>query len=249
MKNNITRLLNSAFFFYLFHLALSTGALTATGTQSPIPDTIWNAMVGKSWHANLNCPSGNCRCPKRQDLTYLKIPYKDISGKEQIGEMITSKRSGEEILRVFSKLFDADFRIFRMDLVHKYNGNDNASMFANNTSAFNCRLTSSGSRLSDHSSGEAIDVNPLQNPYVRNDVVLPRAGFAFRKPSVHKRDSWRLKLILKELGSSYIGKPERAGIVVDDDVVVRAFDAIGWKWGGRWPGPAKDYQHFSKSGN
>jgi hypothetical protein len=31
-------------------------------------------------------------------------------------------------------------------------------------------------------------------------------------------------------------------------VVVRAFAAIGWEWGGDWYSP-KDYQHFSQSGD
>ena len=41
--------------------------------------------------------------------------------------------------------------------------------------------------------------------------------------------------------------PYRPGMAVESGVVVRAFDSVGWSWGGRWSG-VRDYQHFSASG-
>ncbi|MFW6031301.1 MAG: M15 family metallopeptidase [Myxococcota bacterium] len=97
-------------------------------------------------------------------------------------------------------------------------------MEANNTSAFNCRRMTSGSRWSEHAYGTAIDVNPIQNPYVRGAVVQPPAGEAYVDRTATRKGMLRA------------GGP-----------VVGAFAEAGWKWGGEWR-TMKDYQHFSVSG-
>jgi hypothetical protein len=107
-----------------------------------------------------------------------------------------------------------------MERVEAYGGDDDASMAADNTSAFNCREITGGGAFSNHSWGTAIDVNPLENPYVKGDVVLPDAGAAYLDRS-----------------------DVRPGMIVDGDVVVTAFAAIGFEWGGDW-NRLKDYQHF-----
>jgi hypothetical protein len=126
---------------------------------------------------------------------------------------------------VFRLLFDARFPIRQMVLVDEYGGSDDRSVQANNTSAFNCRAVTGGTNWSQHSYGAAIDINPLQNPYVYSDghVSDPRAVPYLDRSNV------------------------RPGMIVEGDVVVRAFDAIGWDWGGRWSS-IKDYQHFSATG-
>ena len=52
-------------------------------------------------------------------------------------------------------------------------------MAADNTSGFNCRFVGGTSRWSMHAYGEAIDVNPVENPYVRGRTVSPPAGRAY----------------------------------------------------------------------
>jgi len=98
-------------------------------------------------------------------------------------------------------------------------------MAANNTSAFNCRAVTGGSAWSQHSYGWAIDINPVQNPYVTSSgTVLPPAG------------------------AQYVDRSQKAkGMIRAGDVVVKAFAAIGWGWGGYWSS-TKDYQHFSATG-
>jgi hypothetical protein len=96
-------------------------------------------------------------------------------------------------------------------------------MAANNTSAFNCRSVTGGGGFSEHSYGTAIDLNPVQNPYLSGALVLP------------------------EQGRPYIGRPSSPGVIHAGDAVVNAFAGIGWKWGGYWNSPT-DYQHFSASG-
>jgi hypothetical protein len=95
----------------------------------------------------------------------------------------------------------------------------------NNTGAFACRAAvNSNGQLSQHAFGLAIDVNSFQNPYVKDDLVLP------------------------ELASAYLDRRDvRAGMIEPDDVVVSAFAEIGWEWGGDWR-TLKDYQHFSLNG-
>jgi hypothetical protein len=111
-----------------------------------------------------------------------------------------------------------------MELVDVYGGDDDRSMEANNTSAFNCRRVTGGTSFSQHSYGTAIDLNPLPNPYVRGDTVLPPAGRA------------------------YLDRTDvRQGMIVDPGPVVGAFAVIGWEWGGNFTA-LKDYQHFSENG-
>jgi poly-gamma-glutamate synthesis protein (capsule biosynthesis protein) len=99
-------------------------------------------------------------------------------------------------------------------------------MEADNTSAFNCRFVAGTQRWSMHAYGRAIDINPVENPYVSGSHVSPPAGAPFADRS---RDA--------------------AGMIHAGDAVVRAFKRrAGWKWGGSWPGGTRDYQHFSSNG-
>lgn len=128
-------------------------------------------------------------------------------------------------MSVFAQLFAVRFPIERMELVDAYEGNDDRSMVANNTSAFNCReVAGSPGVLSQHSRGTAIDVNPLINPWVHAGKVDPPEGTQY----ADRTKSWK-------------------GAIYADDVVVRAFASIGWGWGGYWPG-SYDYQHFAAGG-
>jgi hypothetical protein len=111
-----------------------------------------------------------------------------------------------------------------MRLVDAYGADDFRSIEADNTSAFNCRFVDGTSRWSEHAYGRAIDVNPLENPYVSG-------GRTSHRRSVPYLDRTR----------------RRPGMAVEGGPLVRAFDAIGWGWGGRWSSPV-DYQHFSASG-
>ena len=118
------------------------------------------------------------------------------------------------------------FPIRQIQRIEAYGGDDDASMAADNTSAFNCRFAQAAGpkRWSEHAYGRAIDVNPVENPYVEGARVSPPSGRAFANRS-----------------------RSRPGMAVTGGVLVRAFAARGWSWGGRWTG-TPDYQHFSTSG-
>ena len=185
------------------------------GTVSRITPAIRDRMTS-SWRPG-------CPVPLR-DLRYLEVSRWGYDGKARIGELVVRRAHAWPMVGVFRKLFRARFPIRRMRLVDEYGADDNASMAANNTSAFNCRLATGGSSWSEHAYGRAIDINPIQNPYVKGGTVLPPAGRRF------------------------VDRKRKAqGMIHHGDVVVRAFAAIGWEWGGHWSS-LKDYQHFSSTG-
>jgi len=161
------------------------------------------------------CPVGPAQ------LRTVRVSYWDFAGAPQTGALVVASNQARAIAGVFRRLWDARFPIRRLRPVSEYRGSDDASMAADNTSAFNCRFVGGTSRWSTHAYGGAIDVNPVENPYVRGSTVSPEAGRAYLDRS-----------------------PYRKGMAVPGGVLVRAFAAAGWKWGASFG----DYQHFSTTG-
>jgi hypothetical protein len=154
-------------------------------------------------------------------LRTVHVSYWDFGGKPQTGAIVVSRAHAAAILTVFRRLWEARFPIRRLQPVSVYRGSDDASMEADNTSGFNCRFVGGTTRWSMHAYGEAIDVNPVENPYVRGSTVSPPAGRAYVDRS-----------------------PYRKGMAISGGVLVRAFASVGWKWGASFG----DYQHFSTTG-
>jgi hypothetical protein len=168
-------------------------------------------------------------CPvPLDDLRYLRLSHWDFTGRVRQGELLVAAKHADALVGVFRKLYAAKFPIQRMRLVSDYSGDDERSMAANNTSAFNCRTVAGTSRWSQHSFGAAIDLNPIQNPYVTPSGVSPALGNTYAKPSTRRETV--------------------EGLITADSLVVRAFREAGWEWGGDWASP-KDYQHFSATGS
>jgi D-alanyl-D-alanine carboxypeptidase len=170
-----------------------------------------------SWHPG---------CPVSLDqLRYLRISYWGFDHRAHLGEMVVNASAVAALSIAFADLFTARFPIRRMRLVDRYGGSDYASIQADNTSAFNCRDATGSTHWSEHAYGLAIDINPIENPYVYgNGTTTHRAS----EPYLDRADV-------------------RPGMAVLGGTLVRAFTAIGWGWGGRWP-PPTDYQHFSVNG-
>jgi hypothetical protein len=164
------------------------------------------------------CPIGPAQ------LRRLDVSYWDFAGRRRIGSIVVRASAARDVISVFRKLYAVRFPIKRLRLVEAYKGSDDASMAADNTSGFNCRFVEGTRRWSQHAYGLAIDINPVENPYVHGGRVEPPAGRRY-------------------LDRSRV----RPGMVVSGDVVFRAFAAIGWRWGGHWTS-SKDYQHFSATG-
>ena len=158
------------------------------------------------------------------DLRLVQVTYLGFDGRPHQGELVVHRTHAPRLVEVFRQLYDARFPVQQMVTVEKYGSDDDRSMAANNPSAYNCRTVTGGTAFSEHAYGAALDINPVQNPYVRGTTVLPEAGRAYLDRS-----------------------DVRPGMVVAGDVVVRAFAAAGWGWGGDFSS-FKDYQHFSASG-
>jgi poly-gamma-glutamate synthesis protein (capsule biosynthesis protein) len=205
-------------------LAVVTGAPAAAVTAVPRArdgfsssirpiDAALAARMQYSWRPG-------CPVPLRQ-LRYVTVTYVGFDGQAHTGELVVRQVFAGPVVRAFHRLYDQRFAIRRMRLVDDYRGSDAASMRANNTSAFNCRPVTGGSGWSEHSYGRAIDVNPVQNPYVQGRTVDPPRGSGFL-------DRSRLRKGMLTVAAR------------------KAFADIGWAWGGRWHG-LKDYMHFSST--
>jgi hypothetical protein len=164
------------------------------------------------------CPVG------LDDLRLLRLSYVDFDGAAKVGELVVHRAIADAVVRIFAKLYAARFPIRSMQTIEAYGGSDDASMAADNTSGFNCRNVPNTKHWSNHAYGRAIDVNTVENPYLQGKLIMPPAG----KDYLDRRNV-------------------RPGMIVAGDVVVTAFKAEGFAWGGAWR-TGVDYQHFEKTG-
>lgn len=194
-----------------------TTTVPAVFSGSIEPVTV--ADLGASWREG--CPVGP------ENLRMLTLSYWGFDDQPHTGALVVHADVAQSIVDVFKRLYDARFPIRSMQPVDKFGASDNASMDADNTSGFNCRLavTSGPASWSVHAFGKAIDVNPVENPYLESGRVLPPAGSAY----VNRNDV-------------------RPGMAVPGGVLMDAFASAGWLWGGR-AGGFSDYQHFSVNGS
>ena len=188
---------------------------------SQITPQIKKRMVkGNSWKKG-------CPVPLK-DLRYLRIKHINFNGEDQMGEIIVHKEVSVEVKEIFEALYDVGYPIKKMRLVSDYKGSDWQSIESDNTSAFNCRSATGSKKWSKHSYGKAIDINPIENPYIsRKGYISHKASASYRK-RIHQKSSYADKAVL-----------------LKNDKAVHIFKKYGWKWGGDWSG-VKDYQHFSK---
>jgi hypothetical protein len=187
-------------------------------TISEIPDTIFEFMQGRSYKADCTIP--------RSDLRYLIILHRNMDGQAAVGELVVNKEISADILDIMRELYELNYPIEQVRLVDYYEGDDELSMAANNSSAFNWRTqTGSSAKISKHATGMAIDINPLYNPYYRfpyvNETVSPGGDLYMDR-------MWEFPFKIDE-----------------DDDCYRIFTEHGFKWGGSW-NSLRDYQHFEK---
>jgi D-alanyl-D-alanine carboxypeptidase-like protein len=199
--------------------AANAGPPRFEGASSPLDPATRERIKGSSWHPG--CPVG------LDDLRFLRLTYWGFDREAHSGRLVVHKSVAGPVLKAMRSLYRHRFPIRRMRLVDAYGADDHRSMDADNTSAFNCRFIAGQPGVwSQHAYGKAIDVNPIENPYVTGSgFVSPPAGSPFADRS-----------------------RGGAGMIHRGDPTERAFAAIGWGWGGRWSWP-KDYQHFSANGH
>ncbi|MGM9759506.1 MAG: M15 family metallopeptidase [Parabacteroides sp.] len=187
--------------------------------SEPISDEVFQRMKGRSYKATCPIP--------REELRYLKILHRDREGLNHLGELVCHQTIADDLLAIFRQLYEASYPIEHMVLIDVYEADDIRSMQANNSSAFNFRFIAGTTKLSNHSQGLAIDINPLYNPYVK------------------RRSDGSLSVSPKE-GRPYADRSRLfAYKITADDLCCRLFKAHGFTWGGDWI-HQKDYQHFEK---
>jgi hypothetical protein len=174
-------------------------------------------MTGVSWHRG--CPVSLTQ------LRLLTLTYWGFDHRAHTGRLVVNEDVAAPVLRAMRRLYEARFPIRRMQLVDDYGGSDFRSIEADNTSAFNCRVATGSTHWSEHAYGHAIDVNPIENPYVDGGQTDHAASRPYLDRSRH-----------------------RPGMAYPGGVLVTTFSSIGWGWGGAWAGSVHDYQHFSLSG-
>ncbi len=187
------------------------------GKSSALSAAQRKAMTGPVWRKG--CPVG------LGSLRAVSVTHVGFDGQAKDGVIVVHKAHAKTILRIFERLYEQRFPIRRMRPIERYRGSDNASIEADNTSAFNCRKVTGGTGWSEHAYGRALDLNPIENPYIYAD------GTTSHKAS-----------------RPYLDRNEvRPGMAVAGSAAVKAFTARGWRWGGTWESPV-DTQHFSTTG-
>lgn len=154
----------------------------------------------------------------RKNLSLVNVNYYSFDGKLHEGQVLIRTDLASEVQDIFREIQESRFPIQKVIPVVKYSWSDSLSMADNNTSAFNYRVVKGTKILSAHSTGRAIDINPIQNPQIRKGKASPP-------------------------GSKYDTKAP--GTITPSSAVVKAFTRRGWKWGATWRS-TKDYQHFEK---
>jgi hypothetical protein len=164
-------------------------------------------------------------CPvSLDDLRSVSLSYWGLDAAAHTGTLVVNRDAAAGLVTVFRQLYAARFPISLMTPIEAFGGDDDASVAADNTSGFNCRNVDGTNHWSEHAFGEAVDINPCRNP----DVVGGQVKAAHCQRFVNR--------------SALV-----PGTIHEGDVVVKAFAAIGWGWGGHFRS-SKDYQHFSVNG-
>ena len=191
-------------------------ALTNAAWKSQeIPSNVKTRMTGKSYKKNCTVAWS--------DLRYLQLLHRNKDGKTQLGEMVCNKAIASKLITIFKALYEKNYRIERMVLIDDYDADDEKSMKANNTSCFNFRQVQGSKKLSKHSQGMAVDVNPLYNPFKDRKGKISPAG-----------------------SEKYVNRSLKGTIfpLIDtSDLCYKLFVQNGARWGGAWK-TMKDWQHF-----
>jgi hypothetical protein len=187
------------------------------GSVNPLRGHTRRHVLSANWHPGCPVPPS--------ELRVVRVTYLNFVGDVRHGPLAVRRQVAHDVLWVFRQLFRAGFPIHRIGLSPRPQPIDWNST-RNLTSSFNCRAaTGNPGSLSQHSFGWAVDINPLQNPYVRLDGSVLRAA-----------------------AKRYVDRSRHTpGMIHPGDIVVRSFAKIGWEWGGDWH-TLKDYMHFSLTG-
>jgi hypothetical protein len=206
--------------------ALQNRQLQALSLLAPPASDEYEATVQPFDGDPLRRSTWNESCPiPTAELRYVTVSFWGFDGNHHTGELVVAAAEADDIIEVFGQMHTIRFPIEGMRIVTPLDVVARRTGDANNTASYVCRQVTGGTRFSEHAFGLAIDINPFQNPYQRQDEVIPA------------------------LASSYLDRGNvRPGMIVAGDAagdaVIAAFAEAGWAWGGNWSS-LKDYQHFA----
>jgi peptidoglycan L-alanyl-D-glutamate endopeptidase CwlK len=211
---------------WIFLSAMMQGMPITRATYAESLGTIKDPIIDSAITVEEALDGSDRRCPDaiRKRLKITTVIYYSFDKKIHKGQLVIDRTLEKDVQSVFDVALKVHFPIHSvipLSDVRFRKGNfwdDNLSMRADNTSAFNCRSITGGKGLSTHAYGRAIDINPVQNPYLNGGITLPQ-------------------------GAKY--DPNSEGALTAYHPIVRAFQQLGWRWGGDWK-TLKDYQHFEK---
>jgi hypothetical protein len=204
-------------------LALPLVLLAFHASIQPLPAPLRAQLTGPHWHAG--CPVS------LSQLRVLTVTHWGFDGGVHTGQLLVNQDAATSLARVFRQLYRLHFPIRHMGLADNYGPKRSQPADGDISGAFECRQavpspcsggTGTG-HWSEHAYGRAVDLNPVENPYVGCGMTRDRSSRPY-------------------LDRSRV----RPGMVTP--AVVQAFRSVGWGWGGDWTGSVKDYQHFSSSG-
>ena len=189
------------------------GARFSAVVADPAPERV---IARSTWRPG--CPVG------KGDLAWIRTTYWGFDRARHSGEILVNGAVADDVVDVLRQLYRARFPIESMGIARAEDLDAPPTGDGNVTGSFACRPVRGGTEYSQHAYGLAVDLDPFQNPFHRDDLVLP------------------------ELASSYLDRGWlRPGMITPDGPAVHAFASIGWEWGGNWS-TLKDYQHFSLTG-
>lgn len=195
----------------------------------PLSDALKRYMTGVSYPAEKSLEqTDGSPAITLDELRYVHILHYDFDGEPVEGELVCNAAIAQELVEIFYQLYRNEYQLESVLLIDEFDGDDLASMEANNTSCFNYRVVEGSAKLSKHAYGLAVDINPFYNPYIKyekdgTETISPAAAAAYTDRSA---------------GFSYK--------IDENDLCYKLFTQYGFTWGGNW-NSVKDYQHFQKA--
>jgi D-alanyl-D-alanine carboxypeptidase-like protein len=203
---------------------LSLAVASFHSSIQPLSSGVRAGLRHEAWHPGCPVPLS--------DLRLLSMSYRGFDGNAYTGQLVVNRSAAAPLALVFRQLYALRFPIRHMSIAEVYGPAHARPADGDVSGSFECRQAvpspcvggSGTGTWSEHAFGEAVDLNPVENPYVGCGQTRDPASRPFFNRSKH-----------------------RPGMVTA--AVVRAFRSIGWGWGGSWSGSTKDYMHFSASGH
>lgn len=152
-------------------------------------------------------------------LSMVDVTYYSFDGLRHSGQIVVDAGLEDDIYEIFQLIERLKFPVGKAIPIAAYHWEDGDSMADNNSSGFNFRVIADTNKLSLHSFGRAVDINPVQNPVIYPAGIIAPAGALYR--------------------------PQNNGTFTINHPVVQEFIKRGWHWGGNFEQP-KDYHHFEK---